>query len=129
MREHEVRELMDRLVAAMDPALEYDARHEDFTADFPQSGERFDRDGLRRLQEQFPGGAPDISLRRLTGAGDAWVVESVIRYTDGSVFHGVALVEFRDGRILRETRYYAEPFEIPEWRAAWARRLEQPAAG
>ncbi len=29
MQEHEVRELMDRLLEAMDPALEYEARHED----------------------------------------------------------------------------------------------------
>jgi hypothetical protein len=27
MQEHEVRELMDRLVGAMDPAVEYEARH------------------------------------------------------------------------------------------------------
>ena len=57
MQEHEVRELLDRLVEAMDPAMEYEARHEDFTVEFPQSGERMDRDGLRRLQEHFPGGS------------------------------------------------------------------------
>ena len=85
MQEHEVRELMDRIVAAMDPALEYEARHEDFTVEFPQSGERMDRDGLRRLQETFPGGKPNIRLGRLTGSGDVWVRESYIEYPDGSV--------------------------------------------
>ena len=30
--------------------------------EFPQSGERMDRDGLRKLQEHFPGGAPAIRL-------------------------------------------------------------------
>ena len=29
---------MDRMVEAMDPALEYEARHEDFTVEFPPVG-------------------------------------------------------------------------------------------
>jgi hypothetical protein len=129
MQEHEVRELLDRLIEAMDPALEYEARHEDFTVEFPQSGERMDRDGLRRLQEHFPDGAPRIQVRRLTGAGDLWIVETVIRYTDGKVFHGANIVEFRDGKLWKETRYYGEPFEAPAWRAEWAERIEEPVRG
>jgi hypothetical protein len=129
MQEHEVRELLDRLIEAMDPALEYEARHEDFTVEFPQSGERMDRDGLRRLQEHFPDGAPRIQLRRLTGAGDLWIAETVIHYTDGKVFRGANIVEFRDGKIWKETRYYGEPFEAPAWRAEWTGRIEEPVRG
>jgi hypothetical protein len=129
MQEHEVRQLFERLIAAMDPAVEYEARHEDFTAEFPQSGERLDRDGLRKLQEHFPGGAPEIRLRRLSGGGDVWFGEWVIRYADGTVAYGVARVEFRDGKIWRETRYYAEPFQAPAWRARWVQRMEEPVAG
>ena len=129
MQEHEVRQLFERLIAAMDPAVEYEARHEDFTAEFPQSGERLDRDGLRKLQEHFPGGAPEIRLRRLSGGGDVWFGESVIRYADGTVAYGVARVEFRDGKIWKETRYYAEPFQAPAWRARWVQRMEEPVAG
>jgi ketosteroid isomerase-like protein len=33
-------------------------------------------------------------------------------------------VEFRDGKILRETRYYADPFEAPEWRDRWVESME-----
>jgi hypothetical protein len=129
MQEHEVRRLFERLIEAMDPAMEYEARHEDFTVEFPQSGERLDRDGLRKLQEHFPGGAPEIRLRRLSGADDVWFRESVIRYADGTVAYGVTRVEFRDGRIWKETRYYAEPFEAPAWRAQWVQRMEEPVAG
>jgi hypothetical protein len=128
MQEHEVRALFDRMIAAMDPALEYEARHEDFTVEFPQSGERLDRDGLRRLQTTFPGGAPPkIQLRRLTGAGDVWFGETVIHYPDGSVAYGVGRIEFRDGKIWKETRYYAEPFQVPAWRAGWSHPVEEPA--
>jgi hypothetical protein len=129
MQEHEVRELLDRLLEAMDPALEWEARHQDFTVMFPQSRERMDRDGLRRLQETFPGGVPTISLRRLTGAGDLWIAETVIHYTDGKVFHGANIMEFRDGKIWKETRYYGEPFDPPAWRAGLAERIEEPAIG
>jgi hypothetical protein len=131
MQEHEVQELFERLRTAMDPAMEYQARHEDFAVEFPQSGERLDRDGLRKLQETFPGGkAPEIQLLRVTGSGDVWFAESVIHYPDGTVYHGVLRAEFRDGKIWRETRYYAEPFEVPEWRASWSRPvIEEPVAG
>ena len=130
MQEHEVRALFTRLREAMDPAVEYKERHEDYRLELPQSGERMDRDGLRKLQEHFPGGvAPRIELRRVTGSGDIWFAESVIHYADGTVFHGVSRVEFRDGKMWRETRYYAEPFEPPAWRSGWFERTEEPVAG
>jgi hypothetical protein len=114
----------------MDPSVEYEERHEDYLLEFPQSGERMDRDGLRKLQEHFPGSArPRIELRRVTGSGDIWFAESVIHYADGTVFHGVGRVEFRDGKMWRETRYYAEPFEPPAWRSGWFERTEEPVAG
>mgnify|MGYP003288992066 CR=1 FL=1 len=132
MQEHEVRELFERLREAMDPAIEYQERHEDYLLELPQSGERMDRDGLRRLQETFPGGiAPKIRLLRVTGSGDVWFGESLIHYADGKVFYGVSRVEFRDGKMWRETRYYAEPFEVPTWRADWSKPVleKEPVAG
>ena len=130
MQEHEVRELFQRLRGAMDPAVEYQERHQDYLLELPQSGERMDRDGLRRLQETFPGGkAPRIQLRRVTGSGDVWFHESRIHYADGTVFYSVGRVEFRDGKMWRETRYYAEPFEPPAWRSGWFKRTEEPVAG
>ena len=130
MQEHEVRELFTRLREAMDPAIEYEERHEDYLLELPQSGERMDRDGLRKLQEHFPGDvAPKIQLRRVTGSGDVWFGESVIHYADGTVFYGVSRIEFRDGKMWRETRYYAEPFEPPAWRSGWFVRTEEPVAG
>ena len=129
MQEHEVRELFERQRSAMDPELEYRLRHEDYLLELPQSGERLDRDGLRRLQTTFPGGtAPTIKLLRLTGSGDVWIGESIIHYADGTVFYGVSRVEFRDTKIWRETRYYAEPFEVPSWRADWSRPVLEEAA-
>jgi hypothetical protein len=43
------------------------------------------------------------------------------------VFNVVAIFELEDGKIRRDTRYYAEPFEPPEWRAHLAERMESSA--
>jgi hypothetical protein len=34
------------------------------------------------------------------------------------------MVELRDGKIYRETAYFAEPFEPPAWRAKWVEKIE-----
>jgi hypothetical protein len=35
----------------------------------------------------------------------------------------VCIIELRDGKVLRETDYYAQPFQAPEWRAQWVERM------
>jgi hypothetical protein len=37
---------------------------------------------------------------------------------------GGSIVELKDGKMWRDTRYYAERFEVPEWRARWVERME-----
>ncbi len=54
------------------------------------------------------------------------MVEGVNDYGGGQVFHVVAVFELKDGKIWRDTRYYAEPFEAPGWRARWVERMETP---
>ena len=39
----------------------------------------------------------------------------------GGTFHLVKLLEFKDGKVIRDTRYFAEPFEAPEARAKWTK--------
>jgi hypothetical protein len=108
----------------MDPDVEYAMRHPDFEADMPQSGERFaSREALREMQRAFPD-PPKIALRRVVGEGDVWVAEATSDYS-GQRFHTVVILEMRDDLILRETRYYAEPFEAPAWRAAWVQSMPE----
>jgi hypothetical protein len=66
----------------------------------------------------------------VVGSGDVWVIEARSDYGGGQVAHVAMIVEFRDGKIWRDTRYYAEPFEPPEWRAQWVEHMaEHPAPG
>ena len=125
MDDQQVRETLTELITNLDPEAEYAIRHEDFVADMPQSGERIrGRDNMRALQQAFPPGrTPTFQVRRITGTGDVWTVEATGDY-GGDVYLVVVIFEFRDGKILRETRYYPEPFEAPEWRARWVERAE-----
>jgi hypothetical protein len=40
------------------------------------------------------------------------------------VFNVMLIVELRDGKWWRDTRYYANPFAAPEWRAQWVELIE-----
>ena len=123
MEERDVRELFTRLFEHMSAEEEHDLRHPDFVMEMPQSGERIvGRENMRKMQENYPG-PPNIELRRVVGSGDVWVIEMRSDY-DGRIYHAVGVVEFRDGKILRETRYYADPFDAPEWRAEWVESME-----
>ena len=52
------------------------------------------------------------------GEGDLWVTEYQINYGGKRAFT-VSVMEFRDGKVLHETQYFADPFEAPTWRAQW----------
>jgi hypothetical protein len=76
---------------------------------------------MLQMQRNFPGGPPDMRLQRLAGEGDVWVAELESDYGEGrgGVFNVCVILEFKDGKIARETRYYAGPFEAPAQRAQW----------
>lgn len=55
--------------------------------------------------------------------GDLWVNEYTIRY-DGENLRKVAgIMEFRNGKVVRERLYITEPWEPPAWRAQWVERF------
>ncbi len=108
--------LNDRQVQVMDELF-----HEDAEMDWPQSGERvIGGDNRRGVYGAFPQ-LPDVAPRRMLSAGDLVVLEATLDY-GGPVYNSVFVFEFRDGKIARETAYWAEPFEAPDWRAQWVQR-------
>jgi hypothetical protein len=112
------------LQGPLDSEQEYQMRHEDMVIDLPQSGERIcGRDNLKAMQDAYPG-PPTITVRRIVGSGDLWVVEARSDYS-GRIYHMVNILEFRDGKIARETRYYADPFDAPAWRAQWVEPMAE----
>jgi len=51
-----------------------------------------------------------LFVRRIVGEGNLWVTEYVITY-EGRRFNTVSIMEFQAGKVVRETQYFAEPFE------------------
>jgi hypothetical protein len=119
MDEQEVGRFLSELLPRLSPEEEYEIRHEDYVMEMPQSGERIrGREKMREFQEAYPN-PPTMQLRRVIVKENLWVVEIVSDYGEGRIFHPVLIIELREGKIFRDTRYYAEPFEAPEWRARW----------
>ena len=107
---------------------------EDMIQEWPQSGERIrGRDNVIAVNENYPaatGSAPKLTLRRIVKPGEAWIAEATIDYGDGTPVSMVAILETGpDGKITRETDYFANPFEAPEWRRRWTEQMEPVAAG
>jgi ketosteroid isomerase-like protein len=126
VNEQEVRELFFERLEHLSAEAEYELRHPDYVMEMPQSGERIrGRDNMRAFQEAYPD-PPTIRPRRVVGADDVWVIEAQSDYS-GRIYHVAMIVEFRDGKIWRDTRYYAEPLEAPAWRTQWVEPMEGAA--
>ena len=118
MDEQEAQHFLAELFSRLSADEEYQIRHEDYTMEWPQSGERLrGREKMREFQEAHAGSRPPRRLRRVLVRDGLWVVEGVIDYGGGREVDFVLILELRDGKVFRETRYYAEPFEAPESRA------------
>ncbi|WP_181151814.1 MULTISPECIES: nuclear transport factor 2 family protein [unclassified Arthrobacter] len=103
----------DRHIEVMDELF-----HDDAVMHWPQSGEVVrGAENRRGIYNAFPK-LPTITPRRLLSSGDLVVAEALLDY-DGPTFETVFIFEFRDGKIARETAYWSEGFEPPEWRSRW----------
>jgi hypothetical protein len=99
---------------------------EDFVEEWPQSGERLTKAASLKMADypQMSGTSPKFTYRRMLGGGDIFVVEGTIDYGDGVPVSYVGIGELRDGKIVRETEYFANPFEAPAWRADIVEKME-----
>jgi hypothetical protein len=124
MDEQQARGFLEGLMSDLGAESGYEERHEDFVMEMPQSGERIRvRERMREFQAAFGEAAPAMRLRRVRVREGLWVAEVVSDY-GGQAVHYVSIVELKDGKMWRDTRYYAEPFEAPGWRARWVERME-----
>ncbi len=123
MDEQQAQHFLAELFSHLSAEEEYQVRHEDYTLEMPQSGERIrGREKMRAFQEAYPN-PPSIKIRRVLVRDGLWVVEGVNDYGGGQIYEVVLIVELRDGKWW-DTRYYANPFEAPEWRAQRVERME-----
>jgi hypothetical protein len=113
---------------------QYEMSAEDIVQEWPQSGERIrGRDNIREVNDNYAaatGTTPKLSLRRILEPGEAWVIETVIDYGDGTPVSSISILETSaDGKVIRETDYFASPFTAPEWRKKWVEQMEPMPVG
>jgi len=127
MSQDENRATLERTIAAMfagDVDGSTAAMADDAVVEWPQSGERIvGRQACSLVYKNYPGGSPSYELRRISGSGDLFVVEAVGQY-GSDLTYLTSIIEFRDGRIAKQTDYFASPFEAPAWRSQWVERME-----
>jgi ketosteroid isomerase-like protein len=125
MKAQDMRMAIDRhwaASAAGDQVAEHDIYHDDAVCEYPQSGEiiRGQRN-LQALRSHHPGKPSGFVVRRIVGEGNLWITEYVITY-ESTAMYTVSIMEFQDGKVSRETQYFADAFEAPAWRAQWVER-------
>ena len=144
MSEQSNRAIVERYAVALPGDFETLAslRHPDFVEEWPQSGERIRGNAnYQAIHESYPGGLPDLKPRRILGSEDRWVVtpsstplrivgtgdvymiHSAGAYAGGETIQAVAIVELRDGKIVKQTTFFAPAFEAPPWRERWVERM------
>src|SRR3954453_5815815 len=95
---------------ASDFKVEHEIYREDAVLDYPQSGERIRGRGNIQESRTVQPSKKRFTVQRIIGGGDLWVSEFVLSY-DGTPSYTVSIMEFRDGKVVRETQYFGAPFE------------------
>ena len=109
------------------PAMQ--TRNMTFTTTMPsviipsQASRTLGRANLQALRSHHPGKPSGFNVRRILGKGDLWITEYTITY-EGRPAYTVSIMQFRNGKVVHETQYFADPFDAPAWRSQWVQRIE-----
>jgi ketosteroid isomerase-like protein len=99
-------------------------RAEDFVLEWPQSGERVrGREVAKDIEETYEGQGV-LLPRRIVGIGGFWVIEAMLM-NDGDRSFIVSVLEIDEGKIIKQTDYFGDPFPAPEWRAPLIERMAE----
>ena len=124
MDESGIRAALEQHWAAAD-ANDFAGEHaiyaDDAVLEYPPSRERLR--GRRNIEASrtVQPSAKRFTVRRIIGADDLWVTEFVLTY-DERPSYTVSIMEFRDGKVTRETQYFSDPFEPGPSRSQWVER-------
>jgi hypothetical protein len=121
MDDQDIRAALDAHWAASDKndfESEHQIYREDAVLEYPQSAERIR--GRRNIQASRAA-QPNLkrfAVSRIRGTADLWISEFVLTY-DGKPSYAVSVMEFTDGKVARETQYFADAFEPGASRSQW----------
>jgi hypothetical protein len=105
-----------------DADAEHNIYDDNAVCDYPQSGERIlGRANLQALRTHHPGKPSGFIVKRILGKADLWITEYIITYQDHPTYT-VSIMEFRNGKVVHETQYFADSFAAPAWRSQWVQQ-------
>ena len=113
MTDQTTRAALERHWAASDAndfVREHEIYREDAVLIYPQSGERIRGRGNIRESRSVQPNHKRFAVQRIGGGGDLWVTELILTY-DGRPSYVVSIMEFESGLVVRETQYFADPFD------------------
>jgi ketosteroid isomerase-like protein len=120
---NESKQVVERFWAAIhdnDFSAAGELLHDTYVLEWPQSGERIrGRANFVAINEHYPAVAPwRVTVHRLLAEGNDVVSEVTV--TDGvQTGRAITFSTVRDGRIVRQTEYWPDPFEAATWRTEW----------
>jgi hypothetical protein len=125
MEDREIRAALDAHWAASDAndfELEHQIYHEDAVLEYPQSGERIrGRHNIRASRFAQPN-MKRFTVRRIVGTADLWITEFVLTY-DNKPSYVVSIMQLKNGKVARETQYFADAFEPGPSRAQYVEMM------
>jgi hypothetical protein len=66
---------------------------------------------------------PLYTALRVSGSGDIYI-EAQAAYPGGTTTHFVSIVELRNGKVFKQTTYFADRFDAPAWRVGLVEPME-----
>lgn len=100
--------------------------HDDYTLDWPQSGERIrGRANFAAVNAHYPAAGPwRFTVERLIA--DTREAASVVAVaTPELAATVVSFFEIHDGRIWRMQEFWPDPYAAAAWRAQWVERITE----
>jgi hypothetical protein len=135
-----VAERLARAIETQDMDVFLEVYDRDVVVSYPQSGETIRGiDNYRAMLANYPGGLAlaevsdvhgqgedvlvtsslpfGMPIVSVSGADDSFILEGVGDYGDDGVFNIAGIVEIDNGKVTKETWYFAAQFDAPAWRA------------
>lgn len=98
---------------------------DDAVLEYVQSRERIPgKANIIASRQAYPGRPAAFEVVRVFGTPEIQTAELIHRFEGDEPHPVVAILEFRDGLVVRERIYIAEPWEPAAYRAAWADEIE-----
>jgi ketosteroid isomerase-like protein len=114
--------------AGTDQTIAHEIYHDDAVLEFPQSGERFvGKAKFQAFREAYPARL-DFRTRRISGSGDLWIAENLIRYDGADWNFTVNICWFRGEKVAKEWIYIMDGWEAPDWRAPYRETFDPLAS-